>query len=460
MKIKLMITSFILLFLSAEAQQYGLWEIIDSMDVRRRNFSSSIFANNKILATGGDLFPNYNSAEIYNGEIGLWENTTSMLEGRLVHHLLTLSNGNVIAIGGFLKKSCEVFNPDSNSWRYTDSIETIKYWGSTVTPLDDGRILVVGGYYFNQSTLQNIYYNTCEIYDPATESWSFIDSLSEGRAGHTATILDNGKVLVAGGYGGINYLNSCEIYDPVTNQWSAAGNLLHARDYHSSLPLSDGRVLVSGGTTPDSTLGTRYCEIYDPTANSWSEAGEMTVPRTSHKSVLLFDSTVLITGGSFEPEIWEIYDPKTQTIIFYDTLPHIVFEPELEMFPDGRIVSLGGYTFNGGNVEWSNQCLMYTPRVTSVTEEHSFVTDFSLSQNYPNPFNPTTIINFQITEPDFVTLKVFDVLGKEVATLVNEEKSAGIYEEDFNGAKLSSGIYFYQLHSGNFVETKKMIFLK
>ncbi|MCH9028700.1 MAG: hypothetical protein IH819_03605 [Bacteroidetes bacterium] len=125
--------------------------------------------------------------------------------------------------------------------------------------------------------------------------------------------------------------------------------------------------------TPDSTLGTRYCEIYDPVTDSWSEAGEMTVPRTSHKTLLLLDSNVLITGGSFEPEVWEIYYPKTLSVLYFDTLPVVVFEPELERLPDGRIISMGGYTFDGMVVENSNQSLMYTPRVTSVTEEHSLL---------------------------------------------------------------------------------------
>jgi photosystem II stability/assembly factor-like uncharacterized protein len=85
---------------------------------------------------------------------------------------------------------------------------------------------------------------------------------------------------------------------------------------------------------------------------------------------------------------------------------------------------------------------------------------FLLSQNYPNPFNPTTTIRYEISERSFVTIKVYDVLGSEVATLVNEEKTIGDYEVEFDGSGLTSGIYFYQLKAGNFVETKKMILLK
>jgi hypothetical protein len=104
--------------------------------------------------------------------------------------------------------------------------------------------------------------------------------------------------------------------------------------------------------------------------------------------------------------------------------------------------------------------LVYTP--TFVEEENGIPTEFSLSQNYPNPFNPSTNIQYSISSRQFVTLKVFDVLGKEVATLVNEDREVGNYNVEFtmNNVQLSSGIYFYQLKADTFVETKKMILLK
>jgi hypothetical protein len=108
--------------------------------------------------------------------------------------------------------------------------------------------------------------------------------------------------------------------------------------------------------------------------------------------------------------------------------------------------------------------------VTSVDDENISPSAFSLSQNYPNPFNPTTTINFTIVETGFASLKVYDVLGIEVATLVNEEKPAGSYEVEFSATggsasggiaySLPSGIYFYQLRAENFIETKKMILMK
>ena len=87
-------------------------------------------------------------------------------------------------------------------------------------------------------------------------------------------------------------------------------------------------------------------------------------------------------------------------------------------------------------------------------------TQFTLSQNYPNPFNPSTTIKYSVTQSSNVVLKIFDVLGKEVATLINEEKPAGNYEVEFDASNLSSGVYLYKLQAGNFVETKKMILLR
>jgi len=85
---------------------------------------------------------------------------------------------------------------------------------------------------------------------------------------------------------------------------------------------------------------------------------------------------------------------------------------------------------------------------------------YSLKQNYPNPFNPSTVISYALPNNAYVTLKVFDVLGNEVASLVNEEKSAGNYTVEFNASGLSSGIYFYRIQTESFVDTKKLILLK
>ena len=98
--------------------------------------------------------------------------------------------------------------------------------------------------------------------------------------------------------------------------------------------------------------------------------------------------------------------------------------------------------------------------LTSVDYNFSNPNEFKLYDNYPNPFNPTTIIRYAIPEASFTSIKIYNGLGKEVSTLVNETKTAGTYEVEFNASDLSSGVYFYTLQAGSFKETKKMILTK
>jgi hypothetical protein len=99
--------------------------------------------------------------------------------------------------------------------------------------------------------------------------------------------------------------------------------------------------------------------------------------------------------------------------------------------------------------------------VISVDGQSSgLVKDFHLSQNFPNPFNPSTVIGYQLPVSGNVTLKVYDLLGREAATLVDEYKPAGMHEIEFDATELTSGIYFYKLQADNYVDTKKMILLK
>jgi len=105
---------------------------------------------------------------------------------------------------------------------------------------------------------------------------------------------------------------------------------------------------------------------------------------------------------------------------------------------------------------------MHFQKITGVQENtlDVYPSSFQLSQNYPNPFNPTTTINYSIPESGFVTIKIYDVLSKEIRILVSEEKSAGIYSIKFDGSSLSSGIYFYRMQTNNFSQTKKLLLLK
>jgi hypothetical protein len=117
------------------------------------------------------------------------------------------------------------------------------------------------------------------------------------------------------------------------------------------------------------------------------------------------------------------------------------------------------HIFSDGRFLWSDSFTVDI--VTGIAEnETNLPIEYALKQNYPNPFNPSTKIKYSIPQSSNVVLKVFDILGNEIETLVNEEKSVGIYEVQFDATGISSGVYFYTLTAGNFVENKKMVLLR
>ncbi len=132
---------------------------------------------------------------------------------------------------------------------------------------------------------------------------------------------------------------------------------------------------------------------------------------------------------------------------------------------NGKVVA-AGFSFGNSNfyllhTGWAFALARYLPsNVTGVEKLNSVPETFELYQNYPNPFNPSTTINYQLPMDSHVTLKVYDILGREVATLVNEKENAGNYSVKFDGSRLASGVYFYRLTAGNFMSTKKLLMLK
>ncbi|MCO6446672.1 MAG: T9SS type A sorting domain-containing protein, partial [Ignavibacterium album] len=129
----------------------------------------------------------------------------------------------------------------------------------------------------------------------------------------------------------------------------------------------------------------------------------------------------------------------------------------LDISSDGQFIVGQG---TNGLTSQNEGYLLAINGISSINELSDYPSDFELSQNYPNPFNPSTTVSFSIPEEEFVSLKVFNSLGEEVAELINETKPAGNYQVDFNATGLSSGVYFYTLQSGTFNQIRKMILLK
>jgi hypothetical protein len=165
----------------------------------------------------------------------------------------------------------------------------------TATLLPNGKVLVAGGGSGGNGEAGAL--ASAELYDPATNSWSSAGSMAAGREHHTATLLPSGKVLIAGGYspGAGGAVASAELYDPATNSWSSVGSMAGARFASTATLLPGGNVLVAGGQLAGSPLAS--AELYDPATNSWTSAGSMAAGREEHTATLLPSGTVLIAGG-------------------------------------------------------------------------------------------------------------------------------------------------------------------
>jgi hypothetical protein len=211
--------------------------------------------------------------------------------------------------------------------------------------LPNGKVLIAGGLAGRVSEGGPGIVATTEIFDPVTGRFTAGPSMSKSRSGHAAVLLQNGKLLVAGGEESDGHdLASAEIYDPGTNQWSATGSMLTPRIARSAVVLKDGRVLVTGGGD-----GQSLAEIYDPTRGVWRATGSMTAPRIKHAATLLPDGRVLITGGSPDSQ-WhpvrtaEVFDPRTNkfTAISEMELARFKIPDATARLKDGRTLIAGG----------------------------------------------------------------------------------------------------------------------
>jgi Secretion system C-terminal sorting domain len=171
------------------------------------------------------------------------------------------------------------------------------------------------------------------------------------------------------------------------------------------------------------------------------------------------DTTVMT---SYTYPTWYAWDVNTWTI--KDSINWHLTAPDEDARPRGIAFSTGGdtaYVLCFGNDTYSPVQMFVNTGATGVEkDDNTIVKGFNLSQNYPNPFNPTTEIKFSVAKPGLVTLKVYDILGREVATLVNENLVNGNYTATFNASKLASGTYVYQLNVGGVRISKKMMLLK
>ena len=335
------------------------WTASASLTTVRSDHTTTLLPSGKILVVGGKSgAATIGLPELYDPVTGAWTSAASLAIARYNHTATLLTNGKVLVVGGYGGlDSAELYDPIANTWVSAGGL-TAPRAQHTATLLADGKVLVVGG--TNGNSL-----DVTEVYDPVTNTWSVKSPLNQARFAHTATLLANGQVLVVGGTskigGSISNLGVAELYDPGSDVWLSQKTTVTARANHTATLLPNGNVLVAGGS--DNTgAPLAIAELYDATAGSWTNAGNLTSARFSHTATLLPNGKVLFVGGNgvAYPAVSavanaELYNPLAARASPWSSagvLGAARYLHTATLLPSGTVLVWGGRSSAGGT--WLN----------------------------------------------------------------------------------------------------------
>ena len=211
--------------------------------------------------------------------------------------------------------------------------------GHSATLLTDGKVLIAGGMRRNQD-----FYRSAELYDLSTGKFEPASEMAIARVGHIAALLRSGKVLIAGGWIGHGCTDSAELYDPVTGKFTTISKMTARRGRPSATLLADGDVLIAGGADHDAPGGVSSAEIFHAATLTFEAIGPMRFARIAHTATLLKDGRVLIAGGRGESltASAELFDPKTHKFIETGSMITARYKHTAGLLPDGRVLIAGG----------------------------------------------------------------------------------------------------------------------
>jgi large repetitive protein len=287
------------------------------------------------------------------------------------HTATLLANGKVLLAGGFINDVWDDYydNVSNNGAGLYDSATgvlsftgnmTASRGGHTATLLANGNVLIAGG---ADQDPTGTGLASAELYDPSTGTFTPTGSMAVGRFLHTATLLQNGKVLIVGGVptSASDPVATAEVYDPATGTFTMTGAMATAREQHTATLLGDGRVLIVGGTTsPPAPLASAWLttgtvdlhptatvEVYDPSTGSFSVTGSMAEARTFHTATLLASGKVLVAGGGDENSTAEVYDPATGSFSITGGMEIGRSGHTATLLSNGSVLVVGGGIFSG-----------------------------------------------------------------------------------------------------------------
>jgi hypothetical protein len=293
-----------------------------SLNTARFNHTATLLDNGMVLIAGGaDANSNkLASAELYNPATGTFTPTGKMIVVREQPTATQLQNGKVVIAGGNglngALNTAELYDPTTEAFTPAGTMNVTRRL-ATATLLNDGTLLIAGGIASRGAIL-----DTAEVYDPVTNSFTLTGRMMTFRAVQTATLLNSGMVLIAGGLspnGAADVpLASAELYDPAKGTFTPTGSLITARTNASATLLNNGTVLFAGGGGPGNPnlVPLTSAEVYDPTAATFTATGSLQVPRLTRTAPLLPNGTVLLAGGFQLPTTKapaELYEPGPLT---------------------------------------------------------------------------------------------------------------------------------------------------
>jgi hypothetical protein len=315
--------------------------------------TATLLLDGRVLVAGGQVdTASRASAELYDPSAGTWTATGDLQRGRVGHTATLLLDGKVLVVAGDCMSdveslaSAELYDPASGTWTPTGPLPQQEPGFAacvdlTATRLSDGRVLAVGG----SGSFPDSSFASASLYDPRTGTWTATGSMRWDRHGHTATLLLDGRVLVAGGGTPSGPRDSAELYDPESGTWAATGSMAEGHHNHTATLLLDGRLLVVGGSGRNVDLpqtdALLWAELYDPGSGSWSAAGGMVQSRSMHTATLLLDGRVLVVGGPRDSA--ELYDPGNGSWSAAGSMAEGHQGHTATRLLDGRVLVAGGY---------------------------------------------------------------------------------------------------------------------
>jgi len=348
------------------------WTATGDMATARAYHQATLLQSGSVLVTGGFRFSPLafpTAAELYSPSANSWTPAGTMSQPRYRHRATRLPSGKVLITGGvnddpsFPKypATAELYDPATQTFALTGSMSANRA-GHTATLLSSGKVLVAGG-----TRNGGLGVATAELYDPATGLFTPTGSMVSSRYLHTATLLQSGKVLVTGGSvvaGDVeqDVLRSAEIYDPIAGTWAPAADMALPRTLHAETLLPSGKVLISGGFTyfPSMTFHSA-AELYDPATGAWSSAGSGCVARRGHGAVVLSSGKVLVAGGSPGNEIVEVYDPAGNAWSPVPTMSRTRDYSSVTALASGNVLVTGGRAYDPANSTWASAEVYRTP---------------------------------------------------------------------------------------------------